>query len=151
DRLRGILEGAIAPVAEEAVVPAQTTNDQVELAVIVEVAPGRTRRLTHRLAQVAGLVRHIGEVPLAIVPEQLADAVLGHEQIKVTIVVEVTKHRTDTTRLVGDAAVLGLDEAVLLVQHEQAGAGPVEEIRPAVAVDVGNGEGVALDGAADTP
>ena len=35
------------------------------------------------------------------------------------------------------------------VQHEHAGAGPVEEIGPAVAVDIAHRQRVALDGAAD--
>ena len=35
------------------------------------------------------------------------------------------------------------------VEHQHAGAGAVEEVGPAVAVDVADGQRVALDGAAD--
>ena len=65
------------------------------------------------------------------------------------VVVEVAEDRTDLARLVGDAAVLRLDEALGRVQDEHAGAGAVEEVGPAVAVHVADGQRVALDRAAD--
>src|SRR5262249_60707366 len=46
-------------------------------------------------------------------------------------------------------AVLRLDKAVLLVEDEHPRPGPVQEVGPAVAVNVANRQRVALDRAAD--
>src|SRR5262249_46020316 len=98
---------------------------------------------------VTGLVCHVREVSLAVVLEQLANPVLRDEQVKVAIVVEVTEYGTDATRLVRDPTILGLNAAVLLVEHEQTPAGAIQEVAPSIAGNVGNGEGVTLDTAAD--
>ena len=42
-RYRGVFEVAVAEVAEETVGPLEAADDEVELAVVAEVAPGRTR------------------------------------------------------------------------------------------------------------
>src|SRR5262249_25939015 len=149
DFLGGVLKRAVTPVAEEVVVTPQAADDQVELAVVVKVAPGGTRRGPERLPEVPRLVGDIGKVSLAIVPEQLAGARLRHEQVGEAVVVEVAEYRTDATRLVGNAAVLRLDKAVLLVEDEHPRPGPVQEVGPAVAVNVANRQRVALDRAAD--
>ena len=48
---RRVLEGAVALVAEEAVRPAQAADDEVEVAVVVEVAPGGAGRAAGELRQ----------------------------------------------------------------------------------------------------
>ena len=95
-------------------------------------------------------VRDVRETALAVVVEQLAAVALRHEQIGTAIVVEIAEDGADLAGVIGDAAILRLDETFCRVQCQQARAGAVEEIGPAVAIDVANGQRVALDGAAET-
>ena len=56
--------------------------------------------------------RHVGEMALAVVVEQLAAVGLRHEQVGLAVVVEVAEDRADLARAVDDAGVLRLDEAL---------------------------------------
>src|SRR5262249_52090007 len=150
DLLRRVLECAVAFITVKAIRPLQTADHEVEMAVIVEVAPRRARRHAHWFRQVACLGRHVGETALPIVLEQLARAVaLRDEETHRAAVVEVAEDRPDLARLVDNAGVLRLDKAFWRVEDENTGAGAVEEIGPAVAVDVAHGQRVALHVAAD--
>ena len=54
DRLAGVLEGAVAAVLEEVVGAAQAADHDIDVAVVVEIAPGGAGGLGKRPGQVAG-------------------------------------------------------------------------------------------------
>src|SRR5262249_12672486 len=143
-RLGGVLEGAVPPVAEEAVGAAQTTDHQVEAAVVVQVPPGRAGHPAIELAE-PGLGGDVAEAPPAPVVEELAAVGLGHEEVGEAVAVVVAEDRPDPARLEGNAAVAHLHETLPGGERQDALAGAVEEIGPAVAVDVADGERISLD------
>src|SRR5262249_1285806 len=82
----GVLEGAVTAIAEEAVGTLQATDHQIQMAVIVKVAPGGAGRMTREFGQVPGLLGHVAEAALAVILEQLRAAGLGDEQVRVAVV-----------------------------------------------------------------
>ena len=133
--------------------PRRQPTTQVGMAVVVEVAPGGAGRPAGELRQVAGLGGHVGELALAVVVEQLAAARLRHEQVGVAVAVEVAERPGRPCRACSAMPrVLRLDEALAGVSagRADAGAGAVEEVGPAVAVDVARRSSVSpLTSAAD--
>src|SRR5262249_47827391 len=124
-------------------------DHDIDVAVVVEVTPGGTGGAGERFGQVAALGGDIGEVALAVVAKQLAAVSLRNQQIKLAVVIEVAEGGRHLAGLVGNAAVPHLDETAWGAEGEDACAGAVEEIGAAVAVDVGDGQRVTLDIAAD--
>src|SRR5262249_35824552 len=148
DGLAGILERAVALVPQVAVGRADTAEHDVEVAVVVHIPDGGAGKVTGELRQ-ADLLTHVRELALAVVLEQPAGACLRDEHVEGAPAEEIGHHRTDTAGLVAEAAVLDDLEALGRVADEQAVAGAVEEILAAVAVEVEDGQRVALDAAAD--
>src|SRR5205807_1602279 len=89
DLFGAVFKGAVALVAIETVRRLQTTDDQVEMAVIIDVAPGGARGPAVEPGQVSGLGRDVGEAALAVAFEELAAALLRDEEIQRAIVVEI--------------------------------------------------------------
>src|SRR5207253_2006281 len=104
EALRLVLELAVAEVLEVAVRAAEAADDEVRLAVVVEVAPGGGDGARDRLRQVAARTGHVAEHPGAVVAIEAALAVdLRHEQVEVAVAVEVAQGGADLAGLVGDA------------------------------------------------
>src|ERR1051325_9896762 len=61
-----------------------------------------------------------------------------------SVVVEVAEHRANFARRVGNAGILRLNEPLACVEHEDAAAGAIQKVRPAIAVDIAHGQSVAL-------
>src|SRR5262249_13489697 len=132
----------------------EAADDEIEMAVVIEITPGGARGPAGKFREVAGLGADVGEAALAVAPIELAAALLRDEQIEMAVVVEVGEDGTDLARRVGDARILNELEARLAplfrIEEEHALAGAVEHVGPAVAVDVGDGQRVALDALAES-
>src|SRR5262249_40742014 len=79
DLRRGVFKRAVALVAEEAVAAFEATDDQIEMAVVVNIAPGSAGGPGVQVRQVAGLRGHVDELALAVVLVEQRLALLRHE------------------------------------------------------------------------
>src|ERR1043165_9097110 len=141
DRFSRVLEGAIAQVAIVAIAAFQTADNEIKMAIVIDITPRGASCPEVRLGESAAPGRHVGEAALAIVLEQLEPVLLRHEQVGMTVVVEVAKGGIDLARREGNTGVFRQNEdrlflLVLARQDEQPGASSVEEIRSAVAVHI---------------
>src|SRR5262249_5033657 len=154
DLLGAVFEGAVAFAPEETVRLLETADDEIEVAVVVHIAPGGAWGPAGEFGQVAGLGGDVGEAALAVAPIELAAAFLRDEKIEMSVVVEVGEDGPDLARCIGDAGILDELEARLAaflhVEEQHALAGAVEHVGPAVAVDVGHSQRVALDALAES-
>ena len=116
--------GVAAVVAQQARRVVEVDDQEVEVAVVVEVAPGRAPA-DELLGEVgARPPGHVDEIPLAVVVRHhgslavfVVGVAVGDEQVEVAVVVEVLKHRAP-------AGVLAAD------QGEPGGVGLVLEVSP---------------------
>src|ERR1019366_1363239 len=66
DRLGRVLEGAVAFIAVIAVAAFQAADDEIEMAVVSDIAPGGARGPAGEFGEITRLHGDIGEAPLAI-------------------------------------------------------------------------------------
>ena len=85
----------------------------------------------------------------AVVAKQFAGAILRHEEVETTVVIEVAEYRADLAGDKGDAGIFSHLKTSRRIHDQQAVSGAVEEIGPAVVVDVGDRKGIALHVTAD--
>ena len=84
-----------------------------------------------------------------IVAKQFAGAILRHKEVETAVVIEVAEYRADLAGDKGDAGIFGHLKTSRRIHDQQAVSSAVEEIRPTVVIDVGDGKGIALDFTAD--
>ena len=87
---------------------------------------------------------HVGERPWPSFLNSWQPSACGTNRSRRPSPSKSPKRRRDAARAVADAGVLGLDEALRRVADEDALAGAVEEVGPAVAVDVGHRQMISL-------
>src|SRR5579859_3741825 len=107
------------------------------MTVVVEIAPCGTDGVAKVLAQIAALRSDVSEMAGAVVAEQLAPAILRHEQVGNAPVFQIDKDRTHLPSLVGNSRFDHFDEPGRRVEGQATGARPVEKVRSAVAVNIG--------------
>ena len=154
DRLAGLDEGQAAVVAQDLARAEVAGQQQVGVAVRVDVGERRRERVVQRRSRPAGPVdarreepAHIPIAPLALVaPEvargsrrRLAAAPVREEQVEVAVAV-VVRRRHGVRRLVaaetGDAARRREPPGPVVAEQPHAGALERHEVLPAVAVEV---------------
>ena len=136
--LAQLVGGVLAHVGEE----------QVQQAIVVVVEEHRTRRMA--FVPGAGCLGDVPEGPAADVLEQAVSRANGGDvEVRIAVVVDVRERGRHgdavgegDTRLVGD--VFELAAAGIPPQRVSAGLGDEQDVHPAVVVDVGRSDAVAV-------